>query len=1230
MKQIIKYLVSIFTISFLLTFNHLAAQTTLTYSESFTQGVVYASSDAQWINWSSFIAQLSPRTYASVTIKGSNDANGVSVSDATVATAIANALFTGVHGQWTTGGRIWNVGSCGSGLELSAGTTNECLCQAAYTVRPQIGNSSWGGINGPSCNPGSQTMTVIFVAGDVVTQTYNYTGSVQSCTIPTGVTSVSVESWGAQGANTSFSGGLGGYSKGELAVTPGEVLNIYVGGQGTVYSVGDQGSWTGGGWNGGGLGYRSGRGGGGASDIRRGGTALTNRVIVAAGGGGAANTSQCYGGSGGAAVGSAGLRFNANDPGFCGQGGTQGAGGSACINYGSAAGGILGQGGNGGTSGNSDGSGGGGGFYGGGGGDQGGAGGGSSYTGGVSSASTSPGLRSGNGQINITYQSYTNDQTLIYTGSTQTWVVPEGVTTVTLETWGAQGWTGSYSGGLGGYAKGDLSVTPGQVLNIFVGGQGTAAVGNAAPGGGGWNGGGNGQTNASANSAGGGGGASDVRSGGTALANRVIVGAGGGGSTNNTGCTGGNGGGVTGSDGGGAFSPGTGGTQSSGGSTDGVLGQGGNAISGMTPWNGGGGGGYYGGGVSVAHGPGGGGSSYIQGLTNTSTTSGIRSGNGLVVITYTLTTTTTPNSPSITFGTTSVDLTATVAPNPGGGSVEFFVDGNTAGSASVNAGTGIATLAFSTSALGVGSFVIRADFGGFNGNPASSSNPSSNGTLTISNPGFNWEGDVSANWNTAGNWSTNMVPTAVNNVNIPSGMPRWPHITSNSAFPSECYSLNIADGAMITIDAGKALSVIGTMTNNTGTGGFIIESGGSFLNKSPGVSATVKCSISGNQWHLISSPVAEAVSGMFSGKYLQEHNESTNLYTDITSTSAALTPMQGFALWGDASGFTATYVGTLNAGRQSFSTTFSDAQFGWNLAGNPYPSPIDWDAGSGWTKSAVNNATYVHVDEATWAAYIGGAGTNGGSRYIAPGQGFFVRASGSGALSMTDDVRVQQPATFYKTSEGALNNLVRLEVSGNNYKDETVLRFLPEATDEFDGSYDAHKLFGAIYEAAQLYSLGGTELAINTLPETSSVPLGMRAGAEGIYTIAATEVNDFSAISLEDTKTGIFTNLLSGSYSFSFSPGESEQRFILHFGTLSVDETENSAAVIYSGKGNVFIELKDNIKADIYIYALSGQLVSKTPSAKGKNIIRLANTGNYIVKVVSNQSAIVKKVFIQQ
>jgi hypothetical protein len=185
-------------------------------------------------------------------------------------------------------------------------------------------------------------------------------GSIQTWTVPAGVTSVICQLWGGAGAGS----GNPGFLKATLAVNPGDVLNIVVGGSRSL-------SDTVGGYNGGGdAGGASAGPGGGATDIRIGGSGLPNRVLVAGGSGGqggGAGNSSARGGDGGS-VGGAGRLPGGSTGGGGGGGGTVAAGGAA----GSAANGTgtAGSGGTGGAgSGNTPGGGGGGaGYFGGGGG----------------------------------------------------------------------------------------------------------------------------------------------------------------------------------------------------------------------------------------------------------------------------------------------------------------------------------------------------------------------------------------------------------------------------------------------------------------------------------------------------------------------------------------------------------------------------------------------------------------------------------------------------------------------------------------------------------------------------------------------------------------------------------------------------------------------------------------------------------------------------------------------
>jgi hypothetical protein len=123
--------------------------------------------------------------------------------------------------------------------------------------------------------------------------------------------------------------------------------------------------------------------------------------------------------------------------------------------------------------------------------------------------------------------------TFAYTGSEQTFEVPLGVSTIHVEATGAPGAVGTLGGtaGRGAQVSGDLTVTPGQLLYVNVGGAPTNVLGTCIGGVacvGGFNGGG------SSVVGGGGGGASDVRTVSSvqsgSLDSRLIVAGGGGGS----------------------------------------------------------------------------------------------------------------------------------------------------------------------------------------------------------------------------------------------------------------------------------------------------------------------------------------------------------------------------------------------------------------------------------------------------------------------------------------------------------------------------------------------------------------------------------------------------------------------------------------------------------------------------------------------------------------------------
>jgi hypothetical protein len=250
----------------------------------------------------------------------------------------------------------------------------------------------------------STNTTQSIVVRNPTNVTFNYTGNIQTFTVPQGINSIIVEAYGAQGGSNSNGtsiGGKGGYSIATIPVTSGETLNIYVGGQGTSVT-----SSPSGGYNGGGGLNASGYGGtgGGASDVRR-GTSLNDRIIVAGGGGGHGWVNYALSGGGGGGLSGTDGETYSSYPNAAGKGGTQTAGGAkGTVSGGTQTDGTFGQGGMGYGDG-AGGGGGGGGWYGGGGSVFFCGGGGSGYVNypGNTNTNMQTGVKTGNGQVTITY-----------------------------------------------------------------------------------------------------------------------------------------------------------------------------------------------------------------------------------------------------------------------------------------------------------------------------------------------------------------------------------------------------------------------------------------------------------------------------------------------------------------------------------------------------------------------------------------------------------------------------------------------------------------------------------------------------------------------------------------------------------------------------------------------------------------------------------------------------------
>jgi hypothetical protein len=207
---------------------------------------------------------------------------------------------------------------------------------------------------------------------------------------------------------------------------------------------------------------------------------------------------------------------------------------------------------------------------------------------------------------------------------------------------------------------------------------------------------------------------------------------------------------------------------------------------------------------------------------------------------------------------------------------------------------------------------------------------------------------------------------------------------------------------------------------------------------------------------------------------------------------------------------------------------------GFNLAGNPYASSIDWE-----TYNTVNstNGIYAHnvgntiyvLDPATnnYDTYQkGGAYTNHGTRTIVSGQGFFVSATNSTTpqLIFNETAKTATQNTglnllmALKTNLNAANTNsanvdqhLRLKMAMDSINtDDIYIGFDQAASTQFVDEEDAPYKAGNGQVKLASFSSDNVRLAINKMPlpgtKQTTIPLFVTAKAYGTYTLSLSEL----------------------------------------------------------------------------------------------------------------------------
>ena len=536
-----------------------------------------------------------------------------------------------------------------------------------------------------------------------------------------------------------------------------------------------------------------------------------------------------------------------------------------------------------------------------------------------------------------------------------------------------------------------------------------------------------------------------------------------------------------------------------------------------------------------------------------------------------------------------------------------------------------------------------------------------------------WTGNIDTEWEKSGNWTQNRIPDFSDNVIIPNDANNIAVLGSSATVKN----LSIKPAGKLVIAHNGSLTVTETLSNSAGTDGLVIASNssgtGSLIHITNNVEASFQRYITGlpEAWHLLSSPMTNQP---FSPEFTPIHPEdcygdstcydlyhwhepdTSWIYYNMpelwaaTHGSLSFIPGAGYLVAYLDTNPVKVFTGTLNNGTVTLPLTKSNNtsdEFGYILAGNPYPSSIDWKAPSGWNRNSLEQESggyniYIWNDTAmNYGVYNSSLASDEGSlgtgRYIAPTQGFFVKASQNGSITMNNDVRSHNGSgNWLRGSKGGTEQLV-LSVAAQNGSgaDQTLVAFGHHASEG-----GAPKKFSFINTAPALYLAMSNKApaAIRMLSSTEKhpyIPLCFKAGVTGFFTFSAEfDKHYFNTLIIDDLFTGLSHNLLANpGFTFMASTADPPERFAVRFHEGNFANPHHTLpANLFTNNSILYADLRlldQNKQYKLRVYNLAGQMIfTQTVAGGNMNTFNLHNLqGIYIVRLTGIEGTLTNKLF---
>jgi len=227
---------------------------------------------------------------------------------------------------------------------------------------------------------------------------------------------------------------------------------------------------------------------------------------------------------------------------------------------------------------------------------------------------------------------------------------------------------------------------------------------------------------------------------------------------------------------------------------------------------------------------------------------------------------------------------------------------------------------------------------------------------------------------------------------------------------------------------------------------------------------------------------------------------------------------------------------------------------------------------------------------------------------------------------------------FSVDSFSQITDALKIRIARGTYSDETIIRFVVGATNDFDGDYDAWKLFSFNAAVPNIFSkdIVNDELSINAMPPltlSNTQDVFLKIGTAGTYSITPEETGAFAAgvcIMMKDLVTGQLYDMRTvNTYTVSLpviaqtAPPRFRVFFSLPASIQTSDATCNNCA-----DGNAAITKNGESNWQYAVVNSAGNTVSAGTALSGTQNINGLASGNYTINITSDFSCAESKSFV--